>query len=93
VARKGFSRAIVVGGETIKATARLREQAPKDGAMVTRVSSNNSVRVPDKVHIDPGVTFYEFDVATSIVAAKTSVVISATYNGLVESVLLIVDKQ
>jgi hypothetical protein len=83
--------ATVVGGDTVSGTATLTAAAPSGGALVSFSSSNTAVApVPANVTIAAGTTSGTFTIATSSVAAPTSVTISATYEGVTKAAALTV---
>ncbi|HYV12213.1 MAG TPA: hypothetical protein VE980_15040, partial [Pyrinomonadaceae bacterium] len=81
----------IVGGNTAQGTITLTSGAPSGGAVVSLSSANASVAgVPASVTVAAGASSVTFNVTTSTVTANTSVVITATYNGVSRTTTLTV---
>jgi hypothetical protein len=81
----------VVGGNTAQGTVTLTSGAPSGGALVSLSSANPAVAaVPSSVTVAAGASSVTFGVNTSAVTANTSVVITATYNGVSRTTTLTV---
>ena len=78
--------ALVVGGETATAVTTLDSPAADEGASVAITSSDTTiVPAPGRITVPAGETSEATSLATSPVAAATSVVVSAARNGVVRS--------
>ena len=81
----------VVGGSTSQGTVTLTGGAPSGGATVSLSSANPSVAgVPASVTVAAGASSVTFNITTSTVTVNTSVVITATYNGVSRTTTLTV---
>jgi hypothetical protein len=81
----------VVGGNTSQGKVTLTGAAPSGGALVSVSSANQSVAaVPASVTVAAGASSVTFNVTTSTVTVNTSVVITATYNGVSRTTTLTV---
>src|SRR5206468_3784002 len=65
--------------------------APSTGAVVTLSSAAPSATVPASVTVPAGATSARFNIATTNVAAPTSVTISASYGGVTKTATLTVN--
>jgi len=80
----------VVGGNSTIGTVTLNAKAPPGGATVSLLSgAPNIVTVPASVVVAAGNTQATFSVTTNSVVAATAVPITATYNGLVITNLMV----
>lgn len=83
----------VSGGNSSQGTVTLSAAAPAGGALVTLSSSNTSAAtLPPSVTVAEGTTGATFTITTRTVAASTSVTISASYDGIVQSAALAVTR-
>jgi len=77
---------IATGGNAVASTVALSGPAPAGGTAVSLVSSNPGVAtVPGSVAVSAGATSASFKVTTTAVASPTSVIISATLNGVTQT--------
>ncbi len=87
----GVDPTSVVGGNASQSAVTLTSGAPSGGAVIALSSSNGAVAsVPPSVVISAGVTSIAFNATTSPVTANTSVIISATWNGVTRTATLTV---
>jgi Putative Ig domain len=86
-----LSPATVQGGAAASATVTLTAAAPAGGAVVSLTSSNTgAVTVPAILSVPAGATSASSSVATSAVTSTTTLVISATYNGITRTATMTV---
>jgi hypothetical protein len=82
------SPASVQGGINTSGTVTLNGTAPLSGAVVSLSSSNPAVTVPATVIVPGTIGGTSFGIQTSVVTAKTTVVVTATYKGVSKTVTL-----
>jgi hypothetical protein len=80
----------VAGGASVIGTVTLAAAAPAEGAVVALASSGPAATVPTILAIDPGATSQTFEIATRDSPAATTVTITATYSGSVQTATLTV---
>jgi LmbE family N-acetylglucosaminyl deacetylase len=80
----------LVGGATSTATITLTGPAPQGGFAVSTASNNAAAVVPETVVVPEGALTADFAVATSAVAAVTSVSISSTAGTVTKSATLVI---
>lgn len=81
----------VIGGNNAAGTVTLSAGAPPGGALVSLSSSNPAVvGVPTSALIPAGATSVGFVASTSAVTGSTNVTVTATYNGVTRTTVLIV---
>jgi hypothetical protein len=78
------------GGRAITLRIELTENAPAGGAKVTLTSSNPAVQPPASVTVPAGQKTREFSVKTNPVASDTSVTVSAAYQGVTKSRVVLI---
>ena len=80
----------VVGGNPINTFVQLNKEPPAGGGVVALSSSNPAAaQVPASVTVQPGLTFANFNITTSAVAANTPVTITGTLNGSKTAVITV----
>jgi hypothetical protein len=87
------SPSTVTGGLSSTGTVTLTSAAPAGGAIVTISGNNAAEQVPSSgtVTVPAGSTNATFPITTNTVTAATPVTISASYNGVTQTVVLTVD--
>jgi hypothetical protein len=78
------------GGRSITLRVELTENAPAGGARVTLSSSSPAVQTPSSVTVSAGQKTREFSVKSNPVVTDTSVTVSATYQGLTRSRVVLI---
>jgi Tol biopolymer transport system component len=77
--------AVVTGGSSSIAALTLTGPAPEGGIEVPLSTANAAAVLPPSVSVPPGGTSISFSVGTTPVAAQTTGIVSATYNGVTRS--------
>ena len=81
----------VVGGKIALVTVSLNAPAPATGLAVALASTNRAFPVPASLTVKPGEKGGTVSVETTPVTAPTPVTLTATYGGVVKSVIVIVN--
>ncbi|MGA7240081.1 MAG: TIGR03790 family protein, partial [Bryobacteraceae bacterium] len=81
----------VTAGASAMGTVYLNENAPAGGIVVSLATNNGAVSVPPSVTVPPGSSIVSFPIATSAVAATTSVSIGASCFGALTTATLTVN--
>jgi hypothetical protein len=85
-----LSPATGVGGNGSTGTIRLRHPVPASGAVITLSNSDAAAAtIPKSITIAPGQTSAHFSISTKKVKAYTSATVTASYDGVTETVSLI----
>lgn len=91
VASVTFNPATVVGGVSATGTVTLSQPAPSVGVVVTLVSGNPSVDVPDSLTVAAGATTATFTIKTVAVGIQTVATLTASHGAVSKSAFLTVD--
>jgi hypothetical protein len=84
--------AVATGGTAVGGTISLFDAAPSNGAVVSLQSTDSTLApVPASIKISAGQSSASFTVPTTGVTFSTTVAITASYNGVAKSVLLILN--